>query len=141
MFLVWGEESLSLLERKEGWQHLRGYWAVSCVVSMSLFSLGITVMFSWRFLPTLDTGRYRQLFSCGSCQFSPFPCAGRKGIRRMAGMTKLRVIFWQREITCSYRQSLWPLSFASKCMLMPADKQRGLDRMSFLLVMMILDNS
>lgn len=93
------------------------------------------------FFPALNTGRYRQLFSCRSCWFSPFPYAGKKGIRRMAGVTKLRVIFWQCEITCSYRQSLWPLSFASKCKFMPADEQGGLDRMSFLLLIMILDNS
>lgn len=49
--VVFGEGGgVSLLERKEGWQHLWGHWAVGCVVLMSLFSSGITLMFSWPFL-------------------------------------------------------------------------------------------
>lgn len=70
----------SLLERKEGWQHLQEYWVVGCVVLMSLLSLGITngVLLAFSSLPSILAGT-GSFFLAGPVGFLPSHMQERRG--------------------------------------------------------------
>lgn len=62
------------------------------VRSLSAFFGSNTVLLGFS-CPHFNNGRYTQLTSWRTCQFSPFSYAGKKRISRLVGMKKLRVIF------------------------------------------------